>query len=116
MRLYRELGIMELDSDGHWIEAPIDEVLQRLPNLPRDNFDQELPPDLPSDLLDSYGANLPEPAPAAEEPGVVQTMSSAGKKSLEAVRASIRRLTNQTESHDGKEDANATHWRPTVPK
>ena len=116
MRLYRELGIMELDSDGHWIEAPIDEVLQRLPNLPRDNFDQELPPDLPSDLLDSYGANLPEPAPAAEEPGVVQTMSSAGKKSLEAVRASIRRLTNQTESHDGKEDANATHWRPTAPK
>ncbi len=116
IRLYRELGIMELDSDGHWIEAPIDEVLQRLPNLPPGNFDQELPPDLPSDLLDDYGAELPEPAPAAEEISVVQTVSNAGKLSLEAVRASISRLTKQTESHDAEEDASVTHWRPTTRK
>ena len=116
MRLYRELGIMELDSDGHWIETPIDEALQRLPNKPPGYLDQELPPDLPSDLLDGYGAGVPERAPAAEEASVVQTVSNAGKKSLEAVRASISRLTRQPESHNGKEDASATHWHPTTPK
>ena len=41
LRLYRELGIMKLDSEGRWIENPIDadfnqESPTRAPGVPRD--------------------------------------------------------------------------------
>lgn len=113
IRLYRELGIMELDADGRWVEAAIEEALQRLPAGVPDGLDQELPPDVPSDLLDGYGVELHEPAPAAEETGAVQAAARIGKKPLEVIRASVAGLTRRAESHAENDRPAATHWRPT---
>ena len=56
MRLYRELGIMQLDPEGQWVEVPIDVSATEF-DSERDELDtteefelEEVPPPLPDDL------------------------------------------------------------------
>ncbi len=52
LRLYRELGIMQLDQDGRWIEKPIEEFQTLQPN--DDGIEELLVPPLP-ELLPADG-------------------------------------------------------------
>jgi hypothetical protein len=67
MRLMRDLGIMELDEEGRWIDTPIDWSLY----TPKDSY--QLPPELPQEWLEgNFPEALPEgetaPAPPQQEP------------------------------------------------
>jgi hypothetical protein len=58
MTLYRELGIMQLDNEGMWIDTPL-EWTEQLTAEP-----QPLPPEVPQEWLDDGGP----PAPSPEQP------------------------------------------------
>ncbi|MHC4876951.1 MAG: TolC family protein [Planctomycetota bacterium] len=75
LRLYRELGIMEIDVDGRWIETPLDELQIDIPADGEDWPGMALPPDIPPSWLDALNeyqdggseversVELPEPGP-----------------------------------------------------
>ncbi len=48
LRLYRELGIMELDSEGRWIENPLDELNQAAPAEEEGTQEMPLPAMIPA--------------------------------------------------------------------
>jgi len=58
MILMRELGIMELDEEGRWIDTPVDWTLY----VPTEGI--ELPPDVPAEWLEEA---FPEGVPMLEE-------------------------------------------------
>lgn len=58
MTLMRELGIMELDEEGRWIDTPVDWSLY----TPEDSF--QLPPDVPQEWMEE---SLPEGLPMDDE-------------------------------------------------
>lgn len=62
MTLYRELGIMQLDDEGMWIDVPLDWTEQSGADP------QPLPPPVPPEWLDESGGMppLPDPPPAAD--------------------------------------------------
>jgi hypothetical protein len=68
MRLSRELGIMQLDEEGRWIDEPIDEILQQMPE------EIAVPPPLPSQWLEALG---PEPTPAVPSEAATQIETAA---------------------------------------
>lgn len=51
IRLYRELGVMQLDPDGKWIENSVQFGTDNQPNDAPDSF-EELPPPLPLEVLE----------------------------------------------------------------
>lgn len=51
MTLLRDLGILELDESGMWIDRPLDELLAEVPRC----YTSSLPPDVPHDWLDEAG-------------------------------------------------------------
>ena len=53
MRLHRELGIMELDSEGRWIEKPMDASVLNVPRQDEGGDEFMLPPLIPADYIDS---------------------------------------------------------------
>jgi outer membrane protein TolC len=60
MRLSRELGIMQLDDQGRWIDEPLDEILESMPE------EIPVPPPLPSQWLEALRVEPPmaQPHPA----------------------------------------------------
>jgi len=60
MILMRELGLMELDERGIWIDVPLDEALQRVEPCEI----EELPPAVPQEWFEKLDAEpLPPPEP-----------------------------------------------------
>jgi hypothetical protein len=57
MRLFQNLGIMRIDTNGLWIEESLEEAVRAT------SEDNPLPPSVPHDWLDATGA---EPVPAVE--------------------------------------------------
>lgn len=96
MRLYRELGIMDLDADGRWIETSIEDALQQLPPGTQDGLDGKLPPDLPSQLPGEYGIHLPDAAP---DPSAPEPFTAAVSPTVAAMGSTHNRV--------------ALHWKPT---
>ena len=66
MLLVRDLGMMELDGQGRWIDRPLNELLNSISCQPAD-----LPPDVPQqwwDMTQPDAANAPENLPPPAEP------------------------------------------------
>jgi hypothetical protein len=61
MRLLREMGLMQIDANGMWIEESIDEAVRRCPPS------ELLPPDVPPGWMPDDGTP-PPPAPATSPP------------------------------------------------
>lgn len=57
MRLFQNLGVMRIDTNGLWIEESLEDAVRA------SSADSPLPPSVPQDWLDATGA---EPAPAVE--------------------------------------------------
>lgn len=57
MTLYRELGIMQLDDEGMWIDVPLDWTEQSTADP------QPLPPPVPAEWLEELDATPPPPLP-----------------------------------------------------
>lgn len=51
MTLLRDLGILELDERGMWIDRPLEELLAQVPRC----YTSSLPPDVPREWLDEAG-------------------------------------------------------------
>ena len=70
LRLYRELGVMQLDEDGRWIETPLDNLEV---SSPTDNEGTEaLPPMVPPDLYEAALQRESESSNEAEKtPGLI---------------------------------------------
>ncbi len=51
LTLLRDLGILELDERGMWIDRPLDELLAEVPRC----YTSSLPPDVPTDWLNDAG-------------------------------------------------------------
>lgn len=83
MLLYRELGIMQLDSEGLWIDQPF-----RVEDwLPADPLDCQLPPEIPLEWINAAGGHLdgqeyiehsPLPTPA-NSPGMSEFPAPANQ-------------------------------------
>jgi hypothetical protein len=73
MRLARELGTMQLDERGIWLDLPLDDA-ERLRAE-----EVVLPPDVPEALLKALNENLPknQPPPATEPPPLSPSRDSA---------------------------------------
>ncbi len=87
MGLYRDLGIMEIDARGMWVDRPLNEVLGEVPMLPGA---EEIPPPVTPEMLrdagidpdampEEAGEGLPVPQdaqPPALPPGDAKPMST----------------------------------------
>lgn len=65
LRLYRELGIMQLDPAGRWIENPLD--LGETGTASEDELIEPLPPPIPMGVLDVQQGNLADFAGQANQ-------------------------------------------------
>jgi outer membrane protein TolC len=83
MRLYRELGIMELDAAGRWIERPIGGSVDNEPTGTDDLEREELP--LPPRIPDDWTA-LAEDLPQSLDPPKKTTFDATVVHSGELVR------------------------------
>lgn len=87
MRLQRELGIMELDQEGSWVDQPLPPVEEMLEEIEEDELLSTVEPteDEPrsSDVVQTEGNDLKQQATATEE---------APKESLSALEKLNRKL------------------------
>jgi hypothetical protein len=79
MQLMRDLGIMQLDQQGRWIDRPLDELLQEVCFEPVD-----IPPAIPQQWIDlaepDNGAEVvpgPQDGPASQSPWAPESRQSA---------------------------------------
>lgn len=75
LRLARELGTMQLDERGQWLDVPLEEAERlRADEAP-------LPPDVPDSLFKALDENLPahQPAPATEPPSLPPAQDPANR-------------------------------------
>ena len=93
MRLQRELGIMELDQEGSWVDQPLPPVEEMLEEIEEDELlsTVELTEDEPqaSDVVQTEGNDLKHQVTATEE---------APKESLSALEKLNRKLINLQQS------------------
>ena len=75
MRLSRELGVMELDGNGRWIEGSLNDDLQAVE--PSVAEDLSIPPPVPQSWLDDAFA---PPAPAREPAHAFPVVTEANRK------------------------------------
>jgi hypothetical protein len=90
MRLYRELGVMQLDQQGRWIEVPLPDTAE---TVPRGDVEppglEELP--APPFMLDGWIDAADEPQPAEPPAGAVRPASHLAPACPPATRVSRQR-------------------------
>lgn len=64
MVLMRELGLMELDDHGLWIDRPLDELVGTADRLQA----EQLPPDVPAEWFEALGIEPPTKSEGTAEP------------------------------------------------
>jgi hypothetical protein len=111
MRLYRELGLMQLDQNGLWIETPIFAAERASAE------DEPLPPPVPADWLE--GEPLPPDVPGAPPIPDVPPASDMGRARVEQMgvggqlRAGRHRVPHTSDVETGRSSESA--GRATVP-
>jgi hypothetical protein len=86
MQLYRDLGVMEIDANGMWIDRPL-EVYMDGPCAKIPTIDEEIPPPVPQEWLRAAGIMgdvIPDAIPAPEVT-LPQTPSAESAGQLPAI-------------------------------
>jgi len=116
LRLYRELGIMELDPEGQWIPSPLEDWV--LPGEPGAD-ELKLPPMVPPALIEAAAHFEADggSGPAVVNSGAVETPTLLSKlvRHFRMRKAPVPHSVSPHQSQGGSAPAGRSHFRPVIP-